>query len=51
VVVIKVGDGERVVSVARLPESDEENGNGEAEENGGPDGDDAATGEGQEDQT
>jgi DNA gyrase subunit A len=36
VVVFKVGDGERVVSVARLPESDEENGNGDAEENGGP---------------
>jgi DNA gyrase subunit A len=36
VVIFKVGDGERVVSVARLPESDEENGNGDAEENGGP---------------
>ena len=33
VVVFKVGEGERVVSVARLPES-EENGNGDAE-NGG----------------
>jgi DNA gyrase subunit A len=36
VVVFKVGDGERVVSVARLPESEDENGNGDAEENGGP---------------
>ena len=28
VVVFKVGDGERVVSVARLPEESDENGNG-----------------------
>ena len=32
VVIFKLGDGERVVSVARLPEVAEENG---AEENGG----------------
>jgi hypothetical protein len=37
VVIFKLGDGERVVSVARLPEvaeepADEENGNGAAEE-------------------
>ncbi len=32
VVIFKVGDGERVVSVARLPEVAEENGNGDAEE-------------------
>jgi DNA gyrase subunit A len=32
VVIVKVGDGERVVSVARLPEVAEENGNGTAEE-------------------
>ena len=40
VVIFKVGDGERVVSVARLPETDEENGgpdaNGAADENGAP---------------
>jgi DNA gyrase subunit A len=40
VVIFKVGDGERVVSVARLPETDEENGgpdaDGAAEENGAP---------------
>jgi DNA gyrase subunit A len=32
VVVFKVGDGERVVSVARLPESADENGNGNSDE-------------------
>ena len=32
VVIFKLGDGERVVSVARLPEVAEENGNGDAEE-------------------
>ena len=45
VVVIKVGDGERVVSVARLPESEDENGNGDTEENGGPDADGGAAGD------
>ncbi|HEX3954234.1 MAG TPA: DNA gyrase subunit A [Stellaceae bacterium] len=34
VVIFKVADGERVVSVARLPEVAEENGNGEADEPG-----------------
>jgi DNA gyrase subunit A len=38
VVVFKVGDGERVVSVARLPEGTDENGNG----NGNGDGDETA---------
>jgi DNA gyrase subunit A len=47
VVIFKIGEGERVVSVARLPESDEENGNGEAEENGGPQPDGAAGTEGE----
>ncbi|HEX6443130.1 MAG TPA: DNA gyrase subunit A [Stellaceae bacterium] len=51
VVVIKVGDGERVVSVARLPESEDENGNGDAEENGGPNADGDAADETGEDQT
>ncbi len=42
VVIFKVDGGERVVSVARLPEGDEENGDGAAEENGAPDADGAA---------
>jgi DNA gyrase subunit A len=37
VVVFKIGDGERVVSVARLPEGADENGNGHANGNGGSD--------------
>jgi DNA gyrase subunit A len=45
VVVFKVSDGERVVSVARLPESDEENGDGDAEENGGPEAGDGRDGD------
>ncbi len=41
VVVFKVGDGERVVSVARLPEVADENGNG----NGNGDSDEPAADE------
>ncbi|HVC55763.1 MAG TPA: DNA gyrase subunit A [Stellaceae bacterium] len=36
VVIFKLGDGERVVSVAWLPEAEDENGTGEPEEPGGP---------------
>jgi DNA gyrase subunit A len=43
VVIFKLGDGERVVSVARLPES-EENGNGNGHENGAEPGETAAGG-------
>jgi DNA gyrase subunit A len=44
VVIFKIGDGERVVSVARLPEVAEENGAEEngTEENGGGENPDAA---------
>ncbi len=37
VVIFKLGDGERVVSVARLPEGSDDNGNGDADEPGPPD--------------
>jgi DNA gyrase subunit A len=47
VVIFRLGDGERVVSVARLPEVSEENGNGGAEEL--PDDAGPATGEGEGD--
>ena len=37
VVVFKVGDGERVVSVARLPEDSEENGEANGSDDSAPD--------------
>jgi DNA gyrase subunit A len=46
VVIFRVGEGERVVSVARLPEGDEDNGEGAADENGGPEPDGGAGSEG-----
>jgi DNA gyrase subunit A len=50
VVLFKVDESERVVSVARLPESDEDNGNGSGEDDGGPEPDGAAPPEGEGDE-